>query len=241
VTIDAYLAPGHGRHPETGRIDPGATAGDANEQRDGDLICRAAERHLIDVYGLTVYRQPRGGPDFRGTIPDIERRKPRVAVEVHHDWNRAPRGGFGFWRTDDQLRLCRSIQQHYLTAGLPVRRHMQHLPGTDQFPAIVRRTHAVLWEADRIGAVTDHGLYGRVLADGIAAYLNAEPITEDVMTPEQEAKLDALARDVAQIKAALGNRAVGVDLERLRLTARAHAAHDGLETEHDVPEGPVPA
>ena len=64
---------------------------------------------------------------------------------------------------------------------------------------------------------------------------------EDVMSLEQEAKLDALARDVAQIKRQLGNRAVGVDLERLRLTARAHAAHDGLETEHDVPEGPVPA
>ena len=231
--IDVFLAPGHGRHPDTGRIDEGAQGPNgATEQRDGDLICRAAERHLTKTYGLSVYRQPRGGPDFRGTIPDIERRKPRVAVEVHHDWVKAPRGGFGFWRTDDQLRLCRAIHQHYLTAGLPVRRHMQHLPGTDQFPAIVRRTHAVLWEADRIGAVTDHGLYGRVLADGIAAYLNAEPITEDVMTPEQEAKLDALAEEVAHIKDVLGSRTGGRaldDLGRLRRQYRKDLTDRGYK------------
>ena len=233
MTLDVYLAIGHGRHPTTGRIDQGATDGTVTEQSEGDLICRAAERHLIDVYGLTVYRQPRGGPDFRGTIPDIERRKPRVAVEVHHDWIKAPRGGFGFWRTDDQLRLCRFIQQHYLQAGLPVRNNMQHLPGTSSFPAIVRRTHAVLWEADRIGAVTDHGLYGRVLADGIAQFLKAEPITEDdVMSPEQEAKFDALARDVAAIKDVLGSRKGGRaldDLGRIRRDLRRFFAREGVE------------
>ena len=238
--VDVFLAPGHGRHPVTGLIDVGATAGEANEQRDGDLICRAAERRLVDLYGLTVERQPRGGPDFRGTIPHIQRTSPRVAVEVHHDWVRAPRGGFGFWRDVHQQRLCDAIHAAYRDAGLPTRPHMRHLPGTSSYPAIVRQTHAVLWEADRIGAVTDHDLYGAVLADGIATDLDVEPIG-DVMTPEQEAKLDTLAAEVAAIKATLGDRNVAEDLRRLRLTARAHAAHHGLDTEHDVDDGPVPA
>ena len=213
MTIDVYLAPGHGRHPDTGHVDEGARDGNATEQRDGDLICRAAQAHLEQHYGLTVYRQPRGGPDFRGTIPDILNRAPRVAIEVHHDWNKAPRGGFGFWRTDNQRALADAIHTAYRDAGLPTRPHMQHLPGTSSYPAIVRRTHAVLWEADRIGAVNDHRLYGRVLADGIARYLNIDP--EDLMTPEQEAKLDDLLDRVSTIETR-----VTWDLPRLRRGVR---------------------
>lgn len=71
---------------------------------------------------------------------------------------------------------------------------------------------------------------------------------EDEMNPQQQAMLEQAARDAAiarqqtaEILKVLGGRQVGDDLRRIRLTDRAIAAAAGLATEHDVPDGPVPA
>jgi hypothetical protein len=64
------------------------------------------------------------------------------------------------------------------------------------------------------------------------------------LTSAQEKALAAipqLAADVADIKASLGGRGIGNDSLRTRLTVRAIAAKLGLETQHDVPSGPVGA
>lgn len=190
--VDVYLAPGHGRRPD-GTLDSGALSGTKSEQSEGDLILRACKRRLVEVYGLTVFRQPKGGPNFQGTTTDINRRQPTCAIELHHDWTGAPRGGFGFVvpasqdqhsMRGEQLRIEAAIRNAYVGAGLPTRRAMGLLPGTTVAPYISRFTRypTVLWEADRIGSVEDHGLYGETLADGVAVYLGALPVT----APEPE-------------------------------------------------------
>lgn len=173
---DVWIGPGHGRRGD-GTLDPGASAGSKTEQSEGDLIVGHAAERLSNHYRLTVHRQPRGGPNFSGSITDINARRPRLAVEVHHEWSGGPRGGFAVgWDFDTLTREAAiAIHQAYGGASLPIRKHLKFLPGKRSYPAIVRRTKptTVLWEADRIGSVNDHQRYGHVIADGIAAFLRA--------------------------------------------------------------------
>jgi hypothetical protein len=188
---DVLLAPGHGRRPD-GRLDNGATTPDGrHEQGEGNRILTLVERRLIDVYGLTVVRQPQGGPNFDGTITDINRLKPRLWLEAHHDWIGAPRGGFGFHRNQtvahplqsrQQLKLCQALEQAYRREGLPTRGHMVFLPTTNPpvRPAIITRTSVplgTLWEIDRIGEAG--ATHAKAIADGIAGALGAVPVQSD--------------------------------------------------------------
>ena len=77
---------------------------------------------------------------------------------------------------------------------------------------------------------------------------------EPEMNPEQDRRLRDVERDIADTKNLVeqliralggrytaGNPSVGTDLSRLRLSVRAIAAEQGLETEHPVEQGPVGA
>lgn len=170
-----YLAPGHGLDPRTGRVDPGAAGGGTNEQEAGDVMARAVQRELQDSWLCEVARQPRGGPNFRGTIPAIRDLAPVVAIELHHDWVRAPRGGFGFYVSRAQRALCEAIGAAYRQRSLPTRKHLTDLPGRNVPPAIVSATYpagtvVVLWEIDQIGADYDVGEVAAAIAAGIARY-----------------------------------------------------------------------
>jgi hypothetical protein len=262
---DVYLAPGHGRRPN-GSLDPGASGGGTTEQAAGDQVARAVEQQLRAVYGRTVTRQPRGGPNFAGTITEIQRLAPRVAIELHHDWSGAPRGGFGFAANAEQRRLCEAIAKHYRAEGLPTRAHLTNLPGSSSPPAISRATYprgttVVLWEVDRIGAPYPLAAVARAIADGIASYRGwrpaaptpppAPPAQEDEMTPAQERLLAKAADDAAaalalvrQIDAKLGTRAGGRvldDLGRLRRDARRAVFDGGLAASEDEARGSRPA
>lgn len=64
-------------------------------------------------------------------------------------------------------------------------------------------------------------------------------IEEDDMTPEDRALLQQVAKDVGDIKASLGGRNVGGDLQRIRLSQRPIARAVGAPV-WDATDGPAP-
>lgn len=187
-----YLAPGHGRRPD-GRVDPGASGGGTNEQEAGDQAARAVERILLDNWqSVEVSRQPKGGPNFEGTRTEIDNLGPDVALELHHDWIRAPRGGFGFHPGSGPKRdICRALEQAYKARGLRTRPHLEHLPGTSSQPGLYRASTqpTVLWEIDRIGEYTEDHAWA--IAEGLASFLGlpaipaADPADPDPSAPDR--------------------------------------------------------
>ena len=166
-----YLAPGHGRRPN-GLLDPGAVGGGTNEQEAGDRIARQVESFLLGEFeDVEVQRQARGGPNFVGTRDEVNASGADVALELHHDWIRAPRGGFGFHQGGERERIADALTDAYREVGLPTRAHMRTLPGTTSEPGLYRGTPAttILWELDRIGTTTED--HARAVAYGIADYL----------------------------------------------------------------------
>ena len=85
--------------------------------------------------------------------------------------------------------------------------------------------------------------------------LAASPVEEDQMNADQDARLKRVETQLAGLGAAVaelslvaadlsrsvGGRMVGHDLQRLRTSVRALAAHEGLPTEHPPVDGPVQA
>ena len=83
----------------------------------------------------------------------------------------------------------------------------------------------------------------------------ASPVEEDQMNADQDARLKRVETQLAGLGAAVaelstiaadlsrsvGGRMVGHDLQRLRTSVRALAAHEGLPTEHPPVDGPVQA
>ena len=171
-----YLAPGHGLDSRTGKVDPGANDGTVNEQQEGDRAARDIERIILDRFvDLEVRRQPKGGPNFRGTRGEIDAYEPDLALELHHDWIRAPRGGFGFDGDGGVKReICDRLTDAYGNAGLRTRPHMTLLPGTSSQPGLYRADTepVVLWEIDRIGEYTED--HAHAIAEGIGDYLDLE-------------------------------------------------------------------
>lgn len=168
--MKVYLAVGHGRRPN-GTNDPGATAGSLTEQNQGDPIVRAAAAALREVPGVEVKHQVKGDPNFLGYTAEANAWGADLAVSVHHDWQGAPRGAFGFWFPGSELgksaadKLLNAVDE----AGFPLRPswHKEH----DRLHFLRRTTMpAVLWECDRVGKVRDHEGYGRALAAGILAW-----------------------------------------------------------------------
>ena len=96
---------------------------------------------------------------------------------------------------------------------------------------------------------------GAALWRHIASINHQAQAEEDVMTPEQDARLKRVEQQMAGLGAAVaelatvaadlhrsvGGRMVGHDLQRLRTSVRALAAHEGLPTEHPPVDGPVQA
>ena len=189
MTRTVYLAPGHGRQPN-GRIDPGASGGGTNEQEAGDRAAQDIERILLDNWSqIDVHRQRKGGPNFVGTRDEIDDLSPDVALELHHDWIRAPRGGFGFHPgTGVKRDISTAVEQAYKARGLRTRPHMKHLPGTTSQPGLYRASTqaVVLWEIDRIGQYTED--HGWAIAEGLAVFLGLPAIPQsDPADPDPSA------------------------------------------------------
>jgi hypothetical protein len=191
MMMDVWIAPGHGM-TSAGRYDVGARAGDKNEQTEGNIIAGYVKEFLAE-FDLIVYRQPLRGPNHSGSVRHINESKPKAAIELHHDWSGAPRGGFGFVMNSEQRRLADLIHEEYRRLDLPTRNHLRNLPNTSPPvpPSIIRNTEptTVLWEVDRIGSVHDHALYAMAIGRGLARFLGLDPneTTSEEPLEEEEA------------------------------------------------------
>lgn len=191
--MKVYLAVGHGRRPD-GTNDPGATSGSATEQNQGDPIVRAAAAALRDA-GVEVKHQVKGDPNFVGYTAAANEWGADVAVSVHHDWEGAPRGAFGFWfpGSAQGKALADAMLDAVDDAGFPLRPSWHKERGNLWFLRKTRMT-AVLWECDRVGSVKDHDAYGRALAAGIVAYgaahLGLDAPDREPATPADEPSTD---------------------------------------------------
>lgn len=175
------LAVGHGRRPN-GSFDPGAVAPDGTREYDlNRAVTKVAARVLADGFlGVKVDTESDAGatmdPNYVGTTKAENASRPDVIVSVHHDWHRAPRGGFGLYLSANGKALADAIASAWGVSGLPQRGNTKR---TDLFLLNQTVAPAVIWECDRVGAdVADDEWVERsgvALARGIAGYLKLEP------------------------------------------------------------------
>jgi len=179
------LAAGHGRMPN-GKWDPGTTWGDLVEHDLNERAMFACYDALHDR-GIAVKmergstRTPKDRHDgnwarFRADLNSMPAGSVALAVEFHHDWHRARRGGFAIWpkavgyRATAEQAAATAITAAYLAAGLHVRPSYADTRGL----GLLRRPKfpTLIWECDRLGApMTEPLLAGRAAAAGIAEWL----------------------------------------------------------------------
>lgn len=126
-------------------------------------------------------------PNYSGSISRINAGDYGLAVEVHFDWSRAPRGGFGHWYSDAGKRAADKILGRWSGANLPVRLSW-HKQRSDL--SFLKRTRppAVLWECDRIEDY-DHettSLMGEALAAGICDALGKPYLGPGSQGPDRD-------------------------------------------------------
>lgn len=168
---NVYIAVGHGKTP-SGAHDSGAVAGSTTEYD----LARHTVAGIEDVLGLHKkairYRSEQDedryeDPDYVGTVARVNAGNYDLAVEVHYDWDQAPRGGFGCYVSDSGLRLAKLVAARYKKEGYKTRPNTKRpglffLNGTD--------CPALLWECDRVGKDISHTRarsYGRRIGLGI--------------------------------------------------------------------------
>lgn len=168
-----YLAVGHGKRPK-GTFDPGAVAPDGTREYDvarriadvaDDLLAKAGVEVVSEVKG----HGPTMDPNFVGSTAAVNGKGFDLAVSVHLDWHRAPRGGFGLYRSEAGQKASIAIAGAWAEAGLEqrpntLRTELHFLNKTD--------CPAVIWEADRVGKDAADEAHvqamGRALAAGVA-------------------------------------------------------------------------
>lgn len=172
-----YLAVGHGRE-NNGVWDPGAVT-DGGQIREHDLALTVVTHMnaLMENHGLEFVTESAGGashdPDYVGSSATVNVGKFDWAIEVHFDYDRAPRGGFGLYVSDVGRQWADFIHQEYVSRGMPTRPDTKR---TDLYFLNVTRCPAVIWECDRVGrdvTADDMTRYGEALAVGTLRWLEA--------------------------------------------------------------------
>ena len=185
------LAAGHGRLPNGG-WDPGTTWGPAGkpptqvEHTLNEQVMWACYDELR-VNGVAV-KLERGSTRntndrldgnwlrFRRDLDSMPKGAVSLAVEIHHDYYKARRGGFGIvpaavgYHATRELDVCTAITAAYKAAGLPVRPTYADVRGL----GLLRRPKVptLIWECDRLGAdCASPTQTGHALALGILAWL----------------------------------------------------------------------
>ena len=188
MTKHVFIAVGHGRTP-AGVIDSGARNqhqdGSKSEQSEGGIIVAHLAR-LLRSAGVRVTAQRPGDPNFsgrQGYTAEANRLQPDLALSVHHDWYRAPRGFFCHWAGGAGTWLERTARQRVnkraadamfaavQQAGTFPMRPSWHKPRTDLTFCTGTRVPAVLIECDRIGEVRDHEGLALAIANGVCDHL----------------------------------------------------------------------
>lgn len=164
-----YLAVGHGRRPD-GTFDPGAVAPDGTREYDvARRVAEAADAHLdrsgVQCYSETEGHGPTMDPNYVGSVSAVNGKGYDVAVSVHLDWHKAPRGGFGLYRTTGGRRVADAIAAAWAGAGLPQRANAYR---EDLYFINKTDCPAVIWECDRVGADVADEAYVQKMAEALA-------------------------------------------------------------------------
>lgn len=152
-----YIATGHGIRPD-GRYDPGAVGGGTTEQDAGDVIVQRIADNLADYDVEVVHEAYQDDPNYRGTIGRVNGKGYDGVLAIHHDWSGAPRGAFGHWYPDSWAKTwADACYAEVGAAGFPRRPSWHKARGE---LALLSDTDcpALLWECDRIGALSGNEL-----------------------------------------------------------------------------------
>jgi len=179
------LAAGHGLLP-SGKPDPGTTYKALVEHKLNEQAMWAAydelRRRNVDVKlerGSTRNTEDHKDGNwtrFRADLQSVT--DVRVAVEIHHDYYKASRGGFGIYpkavgySSKREQAVCAAITAAYAAAGLPVKASYGDVRGL----GLLRRPKfpTLIWECDRLGDVmTAPADAGRAIAAGILWWLTS--------------------------------------------------------------------
>lgn len=205
---------GHGIK-SNGVFDPGARSKDGKwtEQQAGDVVVAEAAK-LLRQAGVKVYSEAHSDdPNFVGSVKAANTRQVDLAVTIHHDWNQAPSGGFGFWYPGsvEGRRCADAILAAYKRNGLPVRNPWHKSRGNLYY---LRNTSmpSVLWECGRIGEYSKAQLLtvAKAIAQGIAEYLDITLTAPERKTTESGTQVrnadEAFAEIARIVKHDYGNR-----------------------------------
>lgn len=169
-----YLAVGHGIKPD-GMYDPGAVSADGawNEQTAGDIVVAEVARYLTACGVIVKEEAYDDDPNYIGSAKAANAWGADYAVAVHHDWSKAPTGGFGLWYSEAGKRLANAIQAAVGAAGFGLRPNAYR----DDLTFLKATTMpAVIYEAGRIGQYTPDQLkrIGTAIGHGIANHVGAK-------------------------------------------------------------------
>lgn len=164
-----YLAVGHGRKP-SGAFDPGAVAPDGTREYDVARRVVEAAEPLIEARGVQVVSEVEGygatmDPNYVGSTRQVNGKGYAMAVEVHLDWHKAPRGGFALYLTEAGKRIADAMHDAWRKVGLPQRANVKR---TDLYFLKNTDCPAVLIEVDRVGADVAPGPYVARMAEAVA-------------------------------------------------------------------------
>jgi hypothetical protein len=127
--LDVFLAVGHGLtegHPGGHGVvyDPGAIAADGvtQEHMEAYKVCQyalvAMRRSGLEVVSETAMGASHD-PDYVGSASRANALKPKVAIEVHFDWNQGVDGFSGLYVSDQGHALAKHIGDAFVKRHLP--------------------------------------------------------------------------------------------------------------------------
>lgn len=181
-----YVAVGHGRTP-SGVLDPGAVNPDGTREYDLAFTTTYRFAELLRRSGVDVYTETNGGPghdpDYRGSAAAINAGGYSFAIEVHYDSWKAPRGGFGLWRTTTESMWTMHIADTWRDMGLRIR---PNTPRNDLYILKAVTCPVIIWECDHTAAdVTDQDMtnYAVGLAAGTVNWLRQRFNPSIAVTP----------------------------------------------------------
>lgn len=175
--VDVCVFVGHGRRPN-GSFDPGSLGRDNRYEHDEAHEVVAQIDEALGRSGVSYYSESWGSagnkdPNYAGSTEKANELRPKLAVEVHFDWNKAPRGGFGIYYPSSApgKDIADTIRTHYGASGLPVRPNYADKRGL--YFLKYTRVPAVVWECE---TVMDYPAniniqMGEAIAKGICTYL----------------------------------------------------------------------
>ena len=196
---DVFIGAGHGRRPN-GVYDTGTVnrANGAVEHEQVHRVLPHVEAGLARS-GVSFHSESWGSaafddPNFVGSIAKANELGVDVAVEIHFDWDEAPRGGFGihFPSSGEGADVADLIGRAYVQRGLRLR-HGGVYSDTRGL-AFVRRTAmpAVIWECDRIDVYDNETVaaFGESVAEGLCGFLGVSYVPPEAAEVEEDVVAD---------------------------------------------------